>query len=196
MRKEMILDVAYDKFCERGYNVTLTEIAKAAGIKKQSLYNYFESKDELFYELIVNKLNLYFSTKEKEVHELKGIKPEEKLKAIFFIIINGFIEDLPRLRFWRWLLLIESVDMINKTKEILIAYETEFKSIIEELVIQTFYNKSFEEQNKILQTYMVLLHGTLDSILYYNVKEDAKKLAENVWEVFWARMNISSKINE
>lgn len=48
MRKEKILRIAYEKFSEKGYNTPLSEIAVAAGIKKQSIYNYFENKDALF----------------------------------------------------------------------------------------------------------------------------------------------------
>ena len=48
MRREIILEVAFKKFSEKGYNASLSEIAKVAGIRKQTLYNYFESKDDLF----------------------------------------------------------------------------------------------------------------------------------------------------
>lgn len=195
MRKDMILDVAYTKFADKGYHVTLTEIAEAAGIKKQSLYNYFNSKDELFYELILKVLDSFFSMKKEEVDRLSDLNPDEKLKALFFMIVNGFSQDITKLRFWRWLLLIESKDLLNKTKSIIDEHARKFTTHLEELIVQVFNEKSNDSRNKILQTYLVLLYGTIDSILLYSNSYDAQKLTQNltdnVWETFWNSVNCS-----
>ncbi|MGD8483631.1 MAG: TetR/AcrR family transcriptional regulator [Thioalkalispiraceae bacterium] len=52
-RPAEIIDAALQLFVERGYAATrLTDIARAAGISKGSLYRYFESKDALFKAMV------------------------------------------------------------------------------------------------------------------------------------------------
>lgn len=46
--KQKILDTAIELFAEKDYNsVSIREIAKAVGIKGSSIYNHFESKEEI-----------------------------------------------------------------------------------------------------------------------------------------------------
>lgn len=50
--RRKILDAANTVFTERGYRATIDEIARHAGVAKQTLYHYFPSKDELFAQAI------------------------------------------------------------------------------------------------------------------------------------------------
>jgi AcrR family transcriptional regulator len=48
-----LLDVAVDVFAERGFHATsMDEVAEAAGVTKPVLYQHFESKRDLFVELL------------------------------------------------------------------------------------------------------------------------------------------------
>jgi len=52
-RKEEILKAARELFARKGYhNTTLEEIAQHADFGKGTIYNYFRSKEELFYGII------------------------------------------------------------------------------------------------------------------------------------------------
>ena len=52
-KKVRILESALRLFAQKGYHAsTIEEIAKAAGVAKGSVYNYFESKESLFKALI------------------------------------------------------------------------------------------------------------------------------------------------
>jgi len=46
--RRKILEAANAVFAERGYRASLDEIARRAGVAKQTVYHYFPSKDELF----------------------------------------------------------------------------------------------------------------------------------------------------
>ncbi|WP_142809602.1 TetR/AcrR family transcriptional regulator [Tepidiphilus olei] len=46
--RQKILEAACTVFSERGYRASLDEIARRAGVAKQTVYHYFPSKDELF----------------------------------------------------------------------------------------------------------------------------------------------------
>ena len=52
-KRKAILDAAFTLFNENGYkNVTIVNIAKAARVSLETIYNYFESKDNLKKELL------------------------------------------------------------------------------------------------------------------------------------------------
>lgn len=47
-----ILGAALDSFCEHGYGVCVDDIARRAGVVKQTLYHHYGSKDSLFREAL------------------------------------------------------------------------------------------------------------------------------------------------
>jgi AcrR family transcriptional regulator len=52
-RRRQLLDVAIDVFAEKGFHATsMDEVAEAAGVTKPVLYQHFDSKRELFLELL------------------------------------------------------------------------------------------------------------------------------------------------
>lgn len=52
-RYDLILDDAIDVFGSRGYhNVSMDDIAEASGVSKALVYQHFESKDELYLEVM------------------------------------------------------------------------------------------------------------------------------------------------
>src|SRR5438132_14251031 len=52
-RRLQLLDVARDRFGEKGFNATsMDEIAEAAGVTKPVLYQHFPSKRALYVELL------------------------------------------------------------------------------------------------------------------------------------------------
>jgi AcrR family transcriptional regulator len=52
-RRRQLLDVAVDVFAEKGFHATsMDEVAEAAGVTKPVLYQHFDSKRELFLELL------------------------------------------------------------------------------------------------------------------------------------------------
>jgi TetR/AcrR family fatty acid metabolism transcriptional regulator len=56
-KREMILEAAYDLFLNKGYWETkIIDIAEKAGIGKGTVYEYFESKDDIFFELFKTKV--------------------------------------------------------------------------------------------------------------------------------------------
>jgi AcrR family transcriptional regulator len=52
-RRAQLLDVALEVFADRGYHqASMNEIAEAAGVTKPVLYQHFESKEQLYLELL------------------------------------------------------------------------------------------------------------------------------------------------
>src|SRR5690625_5342982 len=87
-------------FAAYGYEGTsLSQIAKEAGIKKQSIYSHFEGKDDLFLHILNNTLD-------QEIHDLnKNIKELHKkpLKTILYHILQNLMERYEHneyVKFW------------------------------------------------------------------------------------------------
>lgn len=81
-KRDVILDSANKMFTQKGFNGTsVGEIAKEAGLSKASLYYYYESKDEILYELVkrtllnvMNYIDQSFSDKTEMIKDEKWIK--------------------------------------------------------------------------------------------------------------------------
>lgn len=71
-RKRKIIDVAQRRFLEQGFEATSTKIiARDVGIAEGTLFNYFDSKTDLFFEVINQDIRHHTSFDDIEVlHEL------------------------------------------------------------------------------------------------------------------------------
>lgn len=59
-KRRLILDTACTLFAHHGfYDTSISMITKAAGISKGSIYNYFESKEQLLKSLVLDGLNQF-----------------------------------------------------------------------------------------------------------------------------------------
>jgi len=79
IRKEKILKVAHEIFTRYGYKkTTLDDISKAVRKGKSSLYYYFDSKEDLFYDVVLKEADVM--KRELESVVLRNIDPVEKLR--------------------------------------------------------------------------------------------------------------------
>ncbi|MBK5202297.1 MAG: TetR/AcrR family transcriptional regulator [Prolixibacteraceae bacterium] len=79
LRKEQILKVAHEIFTRYGYKkTTLDDISKAVRKGKSSLYYYFDSKEDLFYDVVLKEADVL--KRELESVVLRNIDPVEKLR--------------------------------------------------------------------------------------------------------------------
>lgn len=53
-KRVQIIEAAKRAFEDKGYRVSMSDIAKRAGVAKQTLYNHFASKELLFAEVIIS----------------------------------------------------------------------------------------------------------------------------------------------
>lgn len=82
VRKDQILMTALELFGSKGYqNTSISDITQKANLSKGSLYNYFESKEELLNEVVV------FAFKDttevgEEVLNMADLSSDELLKSL------------------------------------------------------------------------------------------------------------------
>ncbi|MPM75802.1 hypothetical protein SDC9_122796 [bioreactor metagenome] len=61
-KKEEILVTMTELFAQKGYNTSMSDISKKVGIKVQSIYSHYESKDQIVYLVLKKEIFtlLYF----------------------------------------------------------------------------------------------------------------------------------------
>ncbi len=85
-KKEEIIEAGIKAFAVYGYyKTTLEDIAKMLGMKKNSLYYYFKSKEELFREIISSEVDIHFTAQEKILN--KKISNARKIEEIVLEVI-------------------------------------------------------------------------------------------------------------
>lgn len=78
-KREMILEAAFNLFINKGYwDTKIIDIADAAGIGKGTVYEYFESKDAIFFELFQTKVAAGYDNLSELLN--KDISCEKKIK--------------------------------------------------------------------------------------------------------------------
>lgn len=73
-KKRLILQVATEVFAERGFNeTTISQIARKAKISEGSIYNYFESKEDLLFSIPEERMENFLSGIHESVEELRAL---------------------------------------------------------------------------------------------------------------------------
>lgn len=88
-KRQVILNAALKTFVKRGYPKTrVAEIAAEAGVAEGTLYNYFQSKEDLLLALFDEKWSVIINGIREKISRLDD--PNDKLKAIFSIVVRMF----------------------------------------------------------------------------------------------------------
>jgi len=92
---ERLLDSAEELFCEYGLKkVTIEEIAKASVIAKGSFYNFFPSKEELYFIILVNCQKDMWKQMDKFLLENHTLKSRDLVKKTIMFML-GLMSQYP-----------------------------------------------------------------------------------------------------
>ena len=82
-RKTEIVNAAERVFFEKGFeNSTMDDVAKEAEFTKKTLYSYFKSKEELYFEIMLSAFNVLNELLDNIIKENNGSSETEKIKKI------------------------------------------------------------------------------------------------------------------
>jgi AcrR family transcriptional regulator len=77
--RDLILESAAQVFCKKGYNgATMSDIAKAVGLQKPTLYHHFGSKQEILAELLDRAMTIVTENMAQVMQQ--DFPPDEKIK--------------------------------------------------------------------------------------------------------------------
>ena len=91
-KRAVILDAALKTFVKRGYPETrVSEVAAEAKVAEGTLYNYFQSKEDLILALFDEKWGGIIDDIRKKISRLDD--PNKKLKVMFSLVVRMFRKD-------------------------------------------------------------------------------------------------------
>src|ERR1700690_3720962 len=91
-RREQLLNVAKSLFAERGFqSTTMDDIAKEAGFTKPILYQYFESKTELYREIVNQTAGKLLDSLRSAVAEVES--PRSKIEVAFRVYFEMVVSE-------------------------------------------------------------------------------------------------------
>jgi len=91
-KRSVILDAALKTFVKRGYPETrVSEIAAEARVAEGTLYNYFQSKEDLLLALFDEKWGWIIDDIRNKIRRLDD--PNKKLKVMFSVVVRLFRKD-------------------------------------------------------------------------------------------------------
>jgi TetR/AcrR family transcriptional regulator len=93
-RRGELLDVAWRLFRERPYGeITVSEVAREAGLAKGTVYLYFETKEEMFLSALERQLVSWFEHLDGRLQEMRGGCDVSGVVAL----LCGSLEERPAL---------------------------------------------------------------------------------------------------
>ena len=128
-KRTVILDAALKTFVKRGYPETrVSEIAAEAKVAEGTLYNYFQSKEDLLLALFDEKWSGIIEEIRKKIGRLDD--PNKKLKAVFSLVVRMFKKNRHLAELFMVDVKQSSIFLTNYT----INRITEFLDLIEEIL--------------------------------------------------------------
>ena len=84
LRKGHIIDAAERVFFSKGYeNASMDNVAKEAGFTKKTIYMYFSSKEQIYFEIMIRGYRLLIAMLEDNFKEKKQENALAELRTIF-----------------------------------------------------------------------------------------------------------------
>lgn len=184
--KNELRKATYKLFSERGYNLSLTEVANMVGIKKPSIYNHYKNKDELICAVVYDEIENFFSHQELSMEINKKLDNNIRLKKIYFELLSYF-SDYSKLKFWRQLILVNNELLMNRFRDNIREHENIFYTHVYNIIqdILSAHNQNEETARALLLTMVALIQGTMDGMLLYKDTFDTSVLIDSVWNIFW-----------
>ncbi|SHO48890.1 TetR/AcrR family transcriptional regulator [Anaerocolumna xylanovorans] len=85
IRKDDIIQAAEHVFFTKGYSAsTMDDVAKEAQFSKRTLYMYFSSKEQIYFEIMTRGYRLFLAMLVSENADSGSKNPLEGLKALFY----------------------------------------------------------------------------------------------------------------
>lgn len=186
-KKEKILDVTDALFADKGYNVSMSDIAKEVGIKVPSIYSHYSGKDEIILLVIEREINRFYSFLLEEMKNMKEVNCEEKLKKLYYLILNYYKQE-NRLRFWRGISLIQNTELKMQCGNLVREKEKEVSDELHQIFTEGMKNNRIEgiDAQSMVSFYFVLVRGVMDMMLVYqNVETDLDLFFDKIWREYW-----------
>jgi len=131
VRSNAIKEAALKYFTLHGYEgATLSQIAEEVGIKKQSIYAHFKSKDDLFLQLLRDAKEVELSSKLQYFREQTSNHPEKDLYGFLIMVTQLFQKD-EHMKFWLRMSFFPPDHLFKEIEQDIIDIEQQVKDSLE-----------------------------------------------------------------
>lgn len=163
-RKEEILEAGPDIFSEKGYfNSKVAEIVEAVGIAKGTFYLYFDSKKDLFLEMINHYELLMKKNIDLEVLDQDKITLETKLSQLIKNYFDFYLENEKLTNIIKREAVSIDDDFFDELQKMKIANDQIFKEIYDSLLA----NNEISTEND-YEIFVNLFSGVINSYIMRN----------------------------
>lgn len=187
-KKEEILSEAFALFCQKGYHLSVSDIAKKVSIKPPSLYSHFQSKDEIIEKIVKAEIEDYFSTMVAKFRSLEdsNLSYKERFEAVFWSILD-YYNNIQHLRFWHNISLIDQSTLREQCKNMIRSSETEYKKLFVDLFQKAALHKeikdTFHEGHIFLM--ITMIQGLLNALFMYDTLMNLHDTAKKTFDAYW-----------
>ncbi len=182
MTSDQIKEAAIRNFAAHGYEgASLAAIANEVGIKKQSIYTHFKSKDELF-------LTVMTEVQENEIEYIKNyfvFSNSVSLKEALYHYLSEYISRYEKDDKTKFMLKISFLPPVHLYDEVMKKVYT-YLDTFEELLTAIFNDQkaiSINQSDAVI-AYMGLVDAVLVEILYGGAERFKKRL-DGCFSVYW-----------
>lgn len=180
--KQDIKDTAFTLFARKGYAETSTEdIAKALGLKKQSLYSHFKSKVAILCEIMQDQSYIMFAEIGTKIKELADQPAEILLSGIANVYISIF-SNRNRLLLWKRIILLTGNDEYREMFSEILQFDKTLSKDLFKILKRNNSELSQHDFDYFFVSYMILIFGYLEWMLL-NDHDDA--IFNVVWRNYW-----------
>jgi len=185
--KEEILKIVDSLFAQKGYCLSMSEIAKGVGIKVPSIYSHFSGKDEIIQRVTEKEILSFFISVSEEIDKKNKKTSEEQIRELFYFILNYYkLEN--RLRFWRNMSLIQEQDLKKRCGSLVREKEKEVYDRLCKVFKEGQINKEIKETEieGLVSLFFVIVRGVMDFMIVYNSEDfDLENYIDKIWKEYW-----------
>ena len=185
-KKQEILMAAFNIFCEKGYCLTVAELAGAVKIKTPSLYSHFASKDEIIELVVRDEIERYYAYLHEWMFKIGALSCKEAMKNLYNLVIEYFSKD-KRLRFWRAITFIPNQQLNSLFAQLISEKDAMFKQKMQRCFLKGQSNGEIRPDVSLgsLRLYLCMIQGVLDGMLLYPEELRYKDNADELFEAYW-----------
>ena len=176
------LDLIYEVGMKK---LTVAEVARTAGIGKGTIYEYFENKEDIIFEIINIHIEEYHKEFTKEVSKLETIK--EKIELFFDLVLNDTEENVKHFNGYKEFLSIVLADDNPSMKEFNCDKNEYFRGELIKIFAEGIARGELKEEAMELAdgilTYQKGMTIRKMSQANYDAKADFKKFMDTVFKL-------------
>jgi TetR/AcrR family fatty acid metabolism transcriptional regulator len=167
-KRSVILNAALKTFVKRGYSETrVAEIAAEAGVAEGTLYNYFQSKEDLLLALFDEKWDTIINEIREKTRNFDD--PNDKLKAIFSLVVRMFKKNRQLAELFMIDIKQSSIFLNNYTINRIVEFLDLVEEILEEGKRKGIYRKDLDTR-----VAKMIIFGAAQGILLSWVLSESK----------------------